>query len=67
MARKRKKILTDGQINDQVAADALRNSSQCGPSPTHPAMQATEANPDASATDASQDDDDNDWDDTKGD
>lgn len=64
MARK-KKHLTDGQISDQVAADALRNSSQYGPSPTHPAMQATEANPDADATYASQDDGD-DWD-TKGD
>ena len=53
---RKRKHLTNGQINDQVAADALRNSSQRGPSPTHSAMQATEDNPDASATDASEDD-----------
>ncbi len=62
--RKKKKIRTDRQINDQVAADALRNGSQRGPCPTHSAMQTTEENPDADATDAAQDD--GDWDDTKG-
>lgn len=53
-------MLTRKQISDKVAADALASGGKSGPLPTHSAMSNTEQNPDASATDASQDDDD-DW------
>ncbi len=51
---------TNGEINDQVAQDALRYGT-FGQEPTHSAMENTEQDPDASATDASPDDDE--WDD----
>jgi hypothetical protein len=56
--RKKKNHLTSQEVSDQVAADALSYGGKSGPLLTHDAMQDTEQNPEASATDASTDDDD---------
>lgn len=52
---KKKKHPTRGDVSDQVAADVLCSGGKSGPMPPHPSMQQTEENPDANATDASQD------------
>jgi hypothetical protein len=53
----KKNLHTRKEVSDQVAADALGGGGKSGPLLTHDAMQNTEQNPQASATDASTDDD----------
>lgn len=47
---------TDREVSDEVAQDALRYGGKSRKVPTHSAMQAVEQDPDASATDAEEDD-----------
>ncbi len=65
----RHKHLTNGEINDEVAADALASGGKSAPPTVHDAMQNAnvqqeEQDPDANATDASEAD--NEWDDYNG-
>ena len=52
---------SDQEIDDEAAQDALRYGGKSRKVPTHSAMRNTEDDPDADATDASQEDDG--WDD----